>query len=72
MACESLVNFTQCRHRTHLTRIDRFTNSLEEVGHSKGMPPPSNPTKFTKPSDEAVSRSRRSQLNIIAAARLLN
>ena len=36
------------------------------------MSPRSNPTKFTKPADEAVSRSRRSQLNIVDVARLLN
>ena len=36
------------------------------------MSPRSNPTKFTKPADEAVSRSRRSKLNIVDVVRLLN
>jgi hypothetical protein len=73
VVCESLpVNFKQCRHRTYLTRIDRLTFSLEDVEHLNGMAPPSNPTKFTELSDEAVSHPRRSQLHIIDAARLLN
>lgn len=55
--CESSpVKFTQCRHRTRLTRIDRLTGSLEGVEHLKGIAPSSNPTKFTKPFDEAIQR----------------
>ena len=72
MICESLVNFTPCCHRTYLARTNRLTGSLEDVGHPNGIAPSSNPTMFTKHSDEAVSRSCQSQLNIIDTARLLN
>ena len=46
VVCEPLVNFTQCRHRTHLTHIDRMTGSLEDIEHSKGMAPPLSPTQL--------------------------
>ena len=55
VVCESLVNFTPLSSLHSLMRIDRLTCSLEDVEHLKGTASPSNPTKFTKPSDEAVS-----------------